>query len=68
MVKEGYDYIDYENKMKEWIQKRKESGMTQKEVADKLGTSYSMISYIESFKRRSYAAYYAYKNLFGGGE
>ena len=68
MVKEGYDYIDYENKMREWIQKRKESGMTQKELADKLGTSDSMISYIESFKRRSYAAYYAYKNLFGGGE
>lgn len=68
MVKEGYDYIDYENKMKEWIQKRKESGMTQKEVAEKLGTSNSMISYIESFKRRSYAAFYAYKYMFGGGE
>ena len=68
MVKESYDYIDYENKMREWIQKRKDSGMSQKEVADKLGTSDSMISYIESFKRRSFAAYYAYKNLFGGGE
>ena len=68
MVKESYDYINYDQKMTEWIQKRKESGMTQKELADKLGTSYSMISYIESFKRRSYAAYYAYKNLFGGGE
>lgn len=68
MIQETYDYIDYENKMREWIQKRKESGMTQKELADKVGTSYSMISYIESFKRKSFAAYYVYKNLFGGGE
>ena len=68
MVSESYEYIDYDNKMKEWIQKRKDSGMTQKELADKLGTSDSMISYIESFKRRSFAAYYVYKNLFGGDE
>lgn len=68
MVSESYEYIDYDNKMKEWIQKRKDSGMTQKELADKLGTSDSMISYIESFKRRSFAAYYGYKSLFGGGE
>lgn len=68
MIQETYDYIDYENKMREWIQKRKESGMTQKELADKVGTSYSMISYIENFKRKSFAAYYVYKTLFGGGE
>lgn len=68
MVKEAYEYIDYENKMKEWIQKRKESGITQKELAEKFGVSDAMISYIESFKRRSFGAYYAYKNMFGGGE
>ena len=35
MVSESYEYIDYDNKMREWIQKRKDSGMTQKELADK---------------------------------
>lgn len=66
MVKEGYEYIDYENKMKEWIQKRKDSGISQKEMAERLGTSDSMISYIESFKRRSFAAYFGYKRVLGG--
>ncbi len=68
MVKETYDYINYDQKMTEWIQKRKESGITQKDMAEMLNTSDSMISYIESFKRRSFAAYYAYKQKFGGGE
>lgn len=68
MVKESYNYIDYDNKMTEWIQKRKDSGISQKEMAEILGTSDSMISYIESFKRKSFAAFYAYKHMFGGGE
>lgn len=63
-----YNEIEYDRKMKEWINQRKAAGISQMDVALDMGTSYSMISLIETFKRRSLAAYYYYKNHFGYSE
>ena len=62
-----YKDFDYESKMTDLIEKRKASGMTQKDVAVALNVTESTISLIEHFKRRSMVIYYQYCNLFGGG-
>ena len=60
-----YTEINYDGKMKEWIKVRKANGISQSDIATEMGTSESVISLIESFKRRSLAAYYYYKTHFG---
>ena len=67
IVNETYNALNYEENMRKWIEERKRQGISQKEVAIDMKCTESTISYVEHFKRRSFAAYYYYKAKFGGG-
>lgn len=58
--------FDYDKQMSEWIKKRKQSGMTQEQVAKDIHSSKAYVSKIEHFERRSLAMYHYYKQHFGG--
>ena len=66
MTEEIYKYMEYDSKFNDLIAKRKEKGMTQKEMSELLGVTAASISRWESFQRRSIIAYFGYKKILGG--
>lgn len=66
MTEETYKYMEYDSKFNDLIAKRKEKGMTQKEMSELLGVTEASISRWESFQRRSLIAYFGYKKILGG--
>ena len=66
MTEESYKYMEYDSKFNDLIAKRKEKGMTQKEMSELLGVTEASISRWESFQRRSLIAYFGYKKILGG--
>lgn len=66
IISRMYENLNYTENMEKWIVKRKEQGVTQKDIARDMSCTESMISRVENFKRKSYAAYYYYMRRFGG--
>ena len=66
MTEDTYKYMDYDIKFHDLITKRKEKGITQREMSKLLGVSESNVSRWESFQRRSLIAYFGYKKILGG--
>lgn len=66
MTGDSYKYMDYDVKFHALITKRKEKGITQKQMAEELGVTEASISRWESFNRRSLIAYFGYKRVLGG--
>lgn len=66
MTEESYKYMDYDIQFKNLITKRKEKGISQRQMSKLLGVSEANVSRWESFQRRSLIAYFGYKKILGG--
>ena len=66
MTEESYKYMDYDIQFKNLITKRKEKGISQRQMSQLLGVSETNVSRWESFQRRSLIAYFGYKKILGG--
>lgn len=66
MTEESYKYMDYDIQFKNLIAKRKEKGISQRQMSQLLGVSEANVSRWESFQRRSLIAYFGYKKILGG--
>ena len=66
MTEESYKYMDYDIQFKNLITKRKEKGISQRQMSQLLGVSEANVSRWESFQRRSLIAYFGYKKILGG--
>lgn len=66
MTGDSFKYMEYDVKFHALITKRKEKGMSQRQMADELGVTEATISRWESFNRRSLIAYFGYKRVLGG--
>lgn len=66
MTGDSFKYMEYDVKFHALITKRKEKGISQRQMADELGVTESTISRWEKFTRRSLVAYFGYKRVLGG--
>lgn len=66
MTGDSFKYMDYDVKFHALITKRKEKGISQRQMAKELGVTEASISRWENFTRRSLIAYFGYKRVLGG--